>query len=207
MLQIVPLTASSEAEPAPALWDRFRRKGDEAAFLRLYDTHLDALFQYGMGLCKDRDLVKDLIQELFAQLWERRSHLGAAPNVQAYLLGAFRSHLLQHVRRNRRFIRMPSLRQFPTMDEAPALDLWLEEESQRRRRVTLAAALDKLSERQREAVHLRFYAGLTCDEIAQVMQMEVQSTYNLLHRGLQALRRTLVFALVIVAAGCYFLLG
>jgi RNA polymerase sigma factor (sigma-70 family) len=188
MMPTVPLTTGCGAEHAPTLWDRFRQEGDEASFLRLYDIYLHDLFHYGMSLCQDRDLVKDLVQELFLQLWERHLHLGTAPNVRAYLLGAFRTHLLQHLRRNRRFTRLRSALQLPKMAEGPALDLWLEEETQRRRRMNLALAMDQLPERQREAVHLRFYAGLTCDEIAQIMQTEVQSTYNLLHRGLQSLR-------------------
>ncbi len=200
MMPTVPVTTACGAEHVPALWDRFRQQGDESSFLGLYNLYLDDLFHYGMSLCKDRDLVKDLIQELFLQLWERHMHLGVAPNVRAYLLGAFRSHLLQHLRRNRRFTRLRSALQLPNMTEGPALDLWLEEETQRRRRTNLAMAMDQLSERQREAVHLRFYAGLACDEIAQVMQMEVQSTYNLLHRGLQALRGQLAYALVVILA-------
>lgn len=198
MLQALPLATTSGDQDAPTLWDRFRQEGDEPSFLRLYDLYLDDLFQYGMSLCRDRDLVKDLTQELFLQLWDRRSHLGVAHNVRAYLLGAFRSHLLQHLRRNRRFIRLLGVQQMPSMAEGPALDLWLEEETQRRRRMNLATALDQLSDRQREAVHLRFYAGLSCDEIAEVMQMEVQSTYNLIHRGLQALRRALSHPVVVV---------
>ena len=48
--------------------------------------------------------------------------------------------------------------------------------------------LDRLSDRQWEAIHLKFYAELSNEEIADILNVNRQSVANLLHRGLTRLR-------------------
>ena len=45
------------------LWTRFR-EGDDRAFYRLYDLYVDNLYRYGSNFSRDKDLVKDCIQDL-----------------------------------------------------------------------------------------------------------------------------------------------
>ncbi|MDZ7690830.1 MAG: sigma factor-like helix-turn-helix DNA-binding protein [Balneolaceae bacterium] len=45
-----------------------------------------------------------------------------------------------------------------------------------------------LSDKQKEAVFLKFYSGLTNTEIAQVMDVNRQSVYNYIYRAIQALQ-------------------
>jgi RNA polymerase sigma factor (sigma-70 family) len=59
------------------------------------------------------------------------------------------------------------------------------------RRLTLAAALARLSERDQELVALRYGAELTAGEIAQVMDMQTNAVEVALHRALARLRRQL----------------
>lgn len=54
--------------------------------------------------------------------------------------------------------------------------------------VVLARAMDKLPERQAEAVRLRYLEGLTLAQIAGQMQRSEQSVVGLLKRGLEGLR-------------------
>ncbi len=53
------------------LWEKFRA-GDEAAFSSLFYLYSDTLFYYGSSITKDRELIKDSIQQLFCNLWERK---------------------------------------------------------------------------------------------------------------------------------------
>ena len=51
-------------------------EGDAEAFEFLYQEHIQALYNYGMYLYKDPDLVKDAIQELFIYQTKRVSGVG-----------------------------------------------------------------------------------------------------------------------------------
>ena len=59
------------------------------------------------------------------------------------------------------------------------------------RRLTLAAALAQLSERDQELVALRYGAELTAAQIGQVLEMQTNAVEVALHRALTRLRRLL----------------
>jgi DNA-directed RNA polymerase specialized sigma24 family protein len=50
-----------------AVWKGYL-KGDEAAFREIYEEYIDPLFAYGCKLTKDREIVKDCIQDIFIDL-------------------------------------------------------------------------------------------------------------------------------------------
>jgi RNA polymerase sigma-70 factor, ECF subfamily len=59
------------------------------------------------------------------------------------------------------------------------------------RRLTIAAALAKLGERDQELIALRYGAELTAGQIAQVMDLQTNAVEVALHRALARLRRIL----------------
>jgi RNA polymerase sigma factor (sigma-70 family) len=64
-------------------------------------------------------------------------------------------------------------------------------EDQTVRRMTLAAALAQLSDRDRELIALRYGGELTAAEIAQIMDAQTNAIEVALHRALARLRRLL----------------
>jgi RNA polymerase sigma factor (sigma-70 family) len=54
----------------------------------------------------------------------------------------------------------------------------------------LEGLLNQLSRRQKEVIFLKFYQNLTHEQIAEVMSLNRQSVYNILHEALQKLRNT-----------------
>jgi len=83
------------------LWGRMR-EGEEQALAALFRRHYALLYDYGVKLSRQEELVKDSIQEVFAYIWEKRENLAAVDSVRAYLLVALRRHLLKSLERNQR---------------------------------------------------------------------------------------------------------
>lgn len=54
--------------------------------------------------------------------------------------------------------------------------------------VRLKKALDELTPRQREAIHLKYSAGLSYEELSKVMNLNYQTSRNLIFRAIQKLR-------------------
>ena len=76
-----------------AVWTRFK-SGDQEAFAILYNLHIDKLYSYGTKLCKDENIVKDALQELFLELFLKREKIKiASENLKFYLLLALNGHL------------------------------------------------------------------------------------------------------------------
>lgn len=72
---------------------------NEKEFTEAYQAHWKTLFYQALKLSNDEELAKELIQELFRQLWERRAHIHIETSWAAYLSGALRLKIFEHYRR------------------------------------------------------------------------------------------------------------
>jgi RNA polymerase sigma factor (sigma-70 family) len=53
----------------------------------------------------------------------------------------------------------------------------------------LNVLINKLPSRQKEALYLRYHQGLSVEQVSEVLNMNYQSTKNLLHRAILQLRK------------------
>lgn len=61
------------------------RKGDNMAFERLYFLHREKLLSAMWRMLKSRELVEELVQEVFLKLWESRDKIDTEKPLKAYL--------------------------------------------------------------------------------------------------------------------------
>lgn len=176
---------------ATAQWDEFIR-GNPQAFTAIVHQHSQRLFGYGMNICRDRELINDLLQDFFLDLWRQRAHLQPATRVEAYLIASFRRKLIRHLKSCPPFVSLDDFLCHQDLIETntPELTLITEEDNDDKVRY-LSREVDALSRRQREAVYLRYYQGLRPEEIGDVMKLSHQGVRNLLFRAVQKLRASL----------------
>ena len=165
------------------------RLNDQTALTRLMELHYQSLFRYGARLYPDEALIRDCIQEVFIAIWERRAKLPIIKSFRAYLIKALRNRIRLELRQNRLQNSEPlwndehHFRAEYTVDPA-----FLSEEEQSQQLQKLELLLNALPSRQKEIIHLRFYQNLSHEQIAEIMAMNRQSVYNLLHETLRKLR-------------------
>ncbi|MEM6844119.1 MAG: sigma factor [Bacteroidota bacterium] len=87
-------------------WRSFLR-GDSSAFEEIYNEYYECLYQYGRHLTPDENIVRDSIQTLFVDLWQRKEHLSITLNVQGYLLKALRRVIIKQLQKQRKVISTP----------------------------------------------------------------------------------------------------
>lgn len=175
------------------LWTRFRAD-DEKAFDQLVEARYRVLFNYATRFTKDRDLIKDCVQDLFLELWNRRKAIVDTPYVTIYLIKALRNNLLRKLRRERNWaiaVEEDSDLDRHSIDELTIEATWVAEEIQVSTEQNLRQAVAQLPKRQQEVVFLKFYEGLSNDDIAQVMEVEKQTVANFLYRAMSQLRNSL----------------
>ena len=173
-----------------SLWAAFKA-GDAQAFERIYQQYIGLLTNYGLRIEADQDRVKDAIHDLFVDLWNHRSTLGNTDSIQYYLMKAFRRQLVSKLRADRRRAgeeRYGASHEWFTFSHELTL---MKAEVARETQVRLQQELNKLSSRQKEVLFLRYYSGFTPEEIAQILGINAQSVYNLMHRGLSSLRQNM----------------
>jgi len=73
------------------LWDSFVQ-GNKEALGFLFKRYYSLLYQYGSKICSDKSTLEDAIQELFTELWQKKS-TQPIQSVRAYLLQALKYKL------------------------------------------------------------------------------------------------------------------
>ena len=180
------VTASSQFREDVLLWDSLR-KGNDIAFSTLYKKYVQSLFNYGMHIHPNRDLIKDCIQELFIKFWEKRESLGSIEKVSFYLFRSFKN-LLFHK------IEISSKKSPLTQDlidqmapELPVENFYINSEMVDQRIIRLKKAVLLLTDRQREVILLRFFQGFEAKEIAEIMNLSIPGVHNLLSLTIKSL--------------------
>ncbi|QRR04061.1 sigma-70 family RNA polymerase sigma factor [Dyadobacter sandarakinus] len=169
------------------LWREFKA-GDADALGRLAEVHYRALYNYATRFSHDPDFIRDAIQELYLDLWERRNFLSETAFVKSYLLKALRHKMIKESARLRRF-HEPHEAAFDTeSNDLPIESLMIESEHVQFQHERLEQIITNLSKRQQEIIYLRFYQNLNHEEIAAVMALGKQSVSNLLYRTLKEIR-------------------
>jgi RNA polymerase sigma factor (sigma-70 family) len=170
-------------------WQKLKA-GDMQGLQALYDMHADALYAYGMALCRDADRVKDCLQDLFLAFWNNHQHINIPRSGKAYLMVSFRRRIFDPGPKS-------NLNTTPLedtgADRMTATDDmetdWIRTEDETQRMEQLEKAMEKISDRQREIIHMKYYQQMDYDDIGQVMGLNYQSARNLVNRALMALRR------------------
>ena len=175
------------AETNAALWLKFK-SGDAAAFGELSQVHYRALYNYATKFSSDSEFIRDCIQELYLDLWERRSFLSETAFVKSYLLKALRHRLIKESVRLKRFKEPKELSFDADEADLSVESTIIENEHLKHQIKRLNQIVSHLSKRQQEIIYLRFYQNLENEDIAHVMNLGRQSVANLLYRTIKEMK-------------------
>jgi RNA polymerase sigma-70 factor (ECF subfamily) len=168
-------------------------RGDEAAFLLLYERHRTPVFRFACRMLGSATQAEDVTQECFLQVIRRPEAFRAErASLRTYLCAIARHLALKQLRKRG---------QETVVDDPPEeasrgtlgapggdpLSTVIEEEAA----VAVRTAVEALPPLQREAVVLFEYQELSLADIAAVCDVDVGTVKSRLHRARERLRRTL----------------
>jgi RNA polymerase sigma-70 factor, ECF subfamily len=157
--------------------------GIDSEFEELYRSSRDDVYSYVAGLLRDRSAAEDVTAAAFERAYRKRSRFDARRGTRrAWLFGIARNAALDELRRRRHLTELET----EPADDAPAPD---EQADAGLRRAALRTAMAALTARERELVALKFFAGLTNAEIADVLGVSESNAGTRLHRTVEKLRR------------------
>lgn len=168
------------------VWHEFL-EGSNSALSYLYRSNIDCLYKYGRQF-GDEALVLDSIQDVFFELIKSRKRLSMIGNVKAYLFACLRRRLLKsrklRLQRYECDLNQAGFVISTATDGVTPMDQFMTG-----RIDVLTRACNKLPERQREAILLRYYEKLPYDEIANIMGIgKATSVRMLVSRALASLK-------------------
>lgn len=184
-----------------ALWSAFKQ-GDEGAFVDIYKTYANTLYNYGVKFCRDKELVKDCLQDFFIYLRKNRETLGDASSIKFYLFKAFRRRVVDYIETKESEQKKNHLANvFQLQVEASPEIKFIDRQLQEQQLLRLNKAIDALTEKEREAIFYYFYEGLSYKDIAEILNFtHISSARRLIYRSLESIKGMIktVFLLVLL---------
>ncbi len=181
-----------------AYWNRLK-KGDPQSLGYLYDTYADKLFMAALRMTNDRELAKDALQEVFIEIWNYRNTLGDVIHTQSYLVKVMRSILIKKLKKENLISHFTVADSLVSAEESVE-DIIISSDIDKEKKTRLRQALANLTNRQKQVLEMRFYEGLSYEQIAEKLSMNYQSVNNLAFRTIHRLRSQLH---IIIALLCF----
>ena len=167
-------------------WQKFL-KGDESSFSELYSEYFKELFAYGTKLGFDKELCKDAIQDIFYTVYANRNRMAHINNIEFYLLHALKNRLLSLYGHETK-IQTVDYHEVHLMQENHVVDEIIREEKHTHLKNKIKQLIEKLPRKQQKIIHYYYNLGLSYDEIAIALDMNVPSVKKSLYRTLKKLQ-------------------
>lgn len=177
------MTAPPGEDPDLALHTRVGR-GEAGAARAMVARKLPRLLALATRMLGDPVEAEDVAQESFVRLWRQAARWRSGNARVDTWLHRVALNLCYDRLRRRREIAVETVPDRP--DPGPAPDAELDEADTARQ---VAAALQTLPERQREALVLHYYQELSNIEAAAVMEISIEALESLLARARRRLRQ------------------
>jgi RNA polymerase sigma-70 factor (ECF subfamily) len=175
VVNIVPPSADRELVSAAI-------DGDEAAFDALVGPLIEPGFKLAAVMLRDGEEARDAVQEACILAWRKLSQLRGEAQIRPWFLS-----IVANQCRSRRRTRWWSVVRLPSIQTSQDPVHW-DRDSQ----LDLERQMRSLSDRQRTALFLFFYADLPLGEVAKILSVSPKAAKSLVHRAVVKLRLIMV---------------
>lgn len=164
------------------------KASDRDAFERVFRRLHDRIFRYIRTLTKSEGTARDITQDVFVRLWEAREGLDPTRSLEAYVYRMARNRVYNH-QRNRR-TRANKHAHMQAATDAPERSPQLPDSKLNADVLesNMQAWIGELPDRQREALTLSRFEGLSHQEVAAIMDISPRTVNNHIVSALKTLR-------------------
>lgn len=170
-------------------------KGDESAFTQAYERYHKLLYVLAYRYLMDAAMAEDAVQHVFTRLWEFRSELRVGISLKNYLFTMTKNHVLNLIRNENSAV----TKNYEMAQSAPAYEDNLMENLEKKEMMSsFYKAVDMLPAQKRDICLMKVEEDLTNQEIAQRMNLSINTIKTHYSEALKLLRKHLSKMLIIV---------
>lgn len=166
------------------------KRGEQWALNQLFNRHYTLLLSDVYRLIRDEDTCKDIAQEVFVELWNKRESLDIHTSLRAYLRRAAVNRALNHIKTSRRTVLDDDAQNWAETGEYPEETLEIHDQAENREHV-LRQAIDALPEKCRLVFSLSRFDNMSHKEIAEKLGISVKTIENQITKAMKSLRETM----------------
>ena len=160
-------------------------QGDRTAYEEIFVYYFNRFCNYGKKFTDDITLIEDTAQETMLAIWNKRETIPSIENVAAYFYTSFRFMLFNKLKQVKKTVGEEHFIEEPQFSVDHFI---IKKELDDERKIRLKTALENLTDRQREAIFLKFYENLSYEEVAAIMDITTKATYKIMARALGMLK-------------------
>lgn len=160
-----------------------------------YDNYVNDLFQIGVSVKSDRDLIQDIIHDMFIELYTYHSKLSKVKNIKAYLISSFKRKLFKSISSKEIILEKNDLEiKVNTFENALSPEnTIIDLEQASIKKMKLKKAWKSLTPHQIRALQLKFTENKSYTEIADELNVSLSSARTLIYRSIKEIRKRTAF--------------
>ncbi|MFC4873031.1 RNA polymerase sigma factor [Negadavirga shengliensis] len=163
---------------------------DISAFTYIYNAYADDLFRYGQKYAIPLDVIEDLMQETFIKIWELRKDIFIRKSIKYYIFSTFRREAGIKMNGRMNFNALADVKDIKYCVQS-IQEILIENERLNYTQESIRRSMEKLTEREREALELRYLYDMSYKEISALMGVTVPALYNLVSIALKSIKEDL----------------
>lgn len=179
------------------------REGEQEAFEKLYKAHYLQLARFSWRYVKSKAVAEELVQELFADLWQDRENIPLEGSIRAYLYKAIRNRSLNHLK-HKNVARKYNNEWVEENTEEHMTIQYEDHSNKKKERVQeeLKKSIETLDPKIKTTFKMHRFDGLTYKEIADILDVSVKTVEYRMTKALKLLRSKLshLIALLLLIA-------
>jgi RNA polymerase sigma-70 factor, ECF subfamily len=158
---------------------------DTASFELLFKSEFKGLCHFAVQYVKDLDSAKEIVQEVFLGIWQKKETIDLSKSVKSYLTTSVRNRCLNHLRNQKKFnSEIIEIEDTTAGNHYQQADKLVEEEVRRK----IESAIKELPEKCREIFILSRYERLKYQQIADHLDISVKTVETQMSKALQQMR-------------------
>ncbi len=172
------------------------KEGKEVAFHAIFKKYYSSLTLFAYKIVKDEDVARDIVQNLFAKLYEQRATIEIRISLKSFLYQSVRNHSINEI--NSRKIRQKhhDIILLQTDDSSVQGDELME---QAEMEMKVVQAVAKLPTQCKRIFEMSRFEGLTNGEIADSLNLSKRTVETQISKALKSLRDQLSDLLPIIS--------
>lgn len=157
----------------------------KSQFETLFRTEYKGMLLFAIHYVKEEEAAKEIVQEAFINLWEKRDSINPEREVKSYLSASVRNRSLNYLRDNKRFngtlLSLGGLLPMPSAEEDNTIEF-------RELSGQIHRAIEELPEKCREVFRLNRFEQMKYQQIADHLKISVKTVETQMSKALSHLR-------------------
>lgn len=183
-----------------------REEGDREAFEKIFRTYYKRLYGFAYSYLLQAETAEDVVQSVFLKIWTQKETWDPPGTVKTYLFSAVKNESLNKIRHQKIVeesekeitLRFEELKK----KSAQSDDYYIEE-----LRAEIEKAINSLPPRCKQIFILNRRSGLTYNEIAEYLEISINTVNTQMGRALKSLRDNLsdyLYLLIVAGSSSVF---